>query len=147
LIDIKYKWSMNRFEEFYGNSVTFSTIEQESYIELKTMVFEFINPNIKFRKFNRENNVLTLKADMLEGEFEMLKDILDGKVVDEEKTDKSGELKYLKFFFIHDFEIVNVRILSDADLENAGLLKEVKSEDALDYISDDSESASDNECL
>ncbi len=48
---------MNHFEEFYGETVLYSEIEQISYIDLKDMVFEKINKNIKFRKFGRNNNV------------------------------------------------------------------------------------------
>ena len=68
LIDIKFNGSMNQFEEMYGDHVKYSEIEQESYIDLKGMIFEKINPTIKIRKFNREKQTLTLKADMLDKE-------------------------------------------------------------------------------
>jgi hypothetical protein len=129
LIDIRYKWSMNRFEEFYRDSVKYKDIEQESYIELKTMTFEFINKNIKFRKFDRENGTLTLKANMLESELEKFNSILNGEVLDEEKTEREGEEVYKRFFFMHDFEISNVRIHSPEDDEKAKNNKKAISED------------------
>ena len=75
LIDIRFNGSMNKFEEVYGEHIRYAEIEQESYIDLKSMIFEKINPNIKIRKFNREKNILTLKADMLDKEYQYLQDI------------------------------------------------------------------------
>ena len=121
LIDIKYSYSMNRFEEFYGDCVTYAEIEQESYIDLKSMLFEKINPDIKFRKFNRENNTLTVKADMLDKEFTLLKDILSGDVVNQKatkdkKNNPSGEPVAEYFNFFHEFKISNVKIMTMEDL-------------------------------
>jgi hypothetical protein len=93
LVDIRYKYSMNYFEECYGESVTFSFIEQESYIDLKKMVSEMINEKIKFRKFERNKMALTLKVEMLDEEFEKMKYLIKEK----------------KFEFVHDYEISNIR--------------------------------------
>jgi len=117
LIDIKYSYSMNHFEEFYGDCVTYAEIEQESYIDLKMMVFEKVGSEIKFRKFYRENNSLTVKADMLEKEFDLFKNILNGNVVSQEKKDaQSNEFLKEKFTFFHDFMISNVKIMTKEDL-------------------------------
>jgi len=121
LIDIKFNGSMNQFEEVYGEHVKHAEIEQESYIDLKGMIFEKINPNIKIRKFNREKHTLTLKADMLEKEYQFLQDILAGKVIDEVKTNdkkKNPEgVQYIeKFNFLHDFIISKVKIMTEEDL-------------------------------
>ena len=70
LLDLHYKNSINRFEEFYGESISYSEIEQMSYIDLKEMVFEQINRNIKFRKFGRYKKTLTVKMDILQKEFD-----------------------------------------------------------------------------
>ncbi|MFA5068183.1 MAG: hypothetical protein WC466_09170 [Candidatus Izemoplasmatales bacterium] len=92
-IDIKYKHSMNAFEEWYGESVSYSFIEQESYIDLKRMVSEMINDQIKFRKHERNKMVLTLKVEMLNEEFEKFKYLL-----------KEGKIR-----FVHDYEISNIK--------------------------------------
>lgn len=123
-MDIGYKFSMNKFEENYGEQISYSEIEQESYIDLKSMVFEKISRSIKFRKFNREKNKLTLKADMLSEELQLFKDILNNKIVDEKatgdkKNNPSGKEIYVKFHFIHDFAITNVRIMTKEDLIKA----------------------------
>lgn len=108
LLDLHYKFSMNHFEEFYGDSVTYSSIEQESYIDLKEMVFEQINRGIKFRKFGRQGNVLTVKMDISTSDYESFL-----KIFREESEELSnGEFKNRKFNFLHDFEISNVRELT-----------------------------------
>lgn len=106
LIDIRYKYSINQFEEFYGDSMTYAEVEQESYIDLKRMVFEKVNKNIKFRKFTRQNKILTLKADMLAEEYNKFTEIYSGLTDD-------------KFTFLHDFFISYVRLMSEEDLKNA----------------------------
>jgi len=104
LIDLHYKFSMNHFEEFYGDSVTYSSIEQESYIDLKEMSFEKINRSIKFRKFGRHNNVLTIKMDIKIKDYELFLNIL-----------KNEENKDLRFNFLHDFIVSNPRILTSEE--------------------------------
>lgn len=121
LIDIKFNGSMNRFEEVYGDQISYAEIEQESYIDLKGMIFEKINPNIKFRKFNREKHVLTLKADMLDKEYQLLQDILEKKIINEKatkdkKTNPEGKTIYDRFNFLHDFIISKVKIMTNEDL-------------------------------
>lgn len=121
LVDIKFNGSMNKFEETYGEQISYSEIEQESYIDLKSMIFEKINISIKIRKFNREKNVLTLKADMLEKEFFLLQDIMNGKIINEKatndkKNNPEGEVIMERFNFLHDFIISNVKIMTDEDL-------------------------------
>lgn len=117
LIDIRYAYSMNHFEEFYGDCVTYAEVEQESYIDLKTMVFEKVGEEIKFRKFYRENNSLTVKADMLEKEFNLFKDILNGNVISKDKKNiYTEEVIKEKFTFFHDFIISNVKIMTKEDL-------------------------------
>lgn len=106
LIDIKYKYSLNEFEEFYGDTMSYAEVEQESYIDLKRMVFEKINKHIKFRKFTRQNRTLTLKVDMLSEEYNKFTEIYSGLTED-------------KFVFLHDFCISAVKIMSDEDLKSA----------------------------
>ena len=86
---------MNRFEEYYGESVSYSFIEQESYIDLKKMVAEMVSEKIKFRKFERNKMILTLKVEMLEEELEKLKYLIKEK----------------KIKFLHDYEISDIRKL------------------------------------
>ena len=117
LIDIRYAYSMNRFEEFYGDCVTYADVEQESYIDLKAMVFEKIDLNIKFRKFYRENNCLTIKADMLEWEFKLFNDILNENIISKDKKNiYTEEIMHEKFTFFHDFIISKVKIMTKEDL-------------------------------
>ena len=93
LVDIRYKYSMNHFEECYRESVSYSFIEQESYIDLKKMISEMVSEKIKFRKYERNKMVLTLKVEMLYEELEKLEYLI-----------KENKLK-----FIHDYEISDIR--------------------------------------
>ena len=77
LIDLQYFSSMNAFEECYGDNVSYQELEQSSYIEFKELMFEKIGRGIKFRKYGRIGNILTLKADMLSYEIEKFKNILE----------------------------------------------------------------------
>ena len=104
---------MNKFEEFYGESVSYSSIEQESYIDLKEMSFEQISRGIKFRKFGRQGNVLTVKMDITTPDYELFLKIFRGEGNDKESDDNSGEeVKLNRFNFLHDFEISNIRDLT-----------------------------------
>ncbi len=121
LIDIKFDGSMNKFEETYGDQISYAEIEQESYIDLKVMMFEKVSTNIKFRKFNRENNTLTLKADMLEKEYQFLQDILSKKITNEKatndkKNNPNGDIILEKFNFLHPFIISKIKIMTNEDL-------------------------------
>jgi glycyl-tRNA synthetase alpha subunit len=94
LLDISYIYSMNKFEEFFGDNVSFSYIEQESYIDLKKMMFHYINDKIKFRKFERceKSLTLTLKVEMFENEYKKLKNLI-----------KNNKIK-----FLHDYKITKI---------------------------------------
>ncbi len=94
LMDLTYKFSSNHFEEIYGDHVDYSDIEQSSYIEFKQMVFEFICADVKFKKYHREKNILTLKAEMLDDELQTLINTKD------------------EFEFIHDFHVTNIRVFT-----------------------------------
>ena len=95
LIDIEYELSMNAFEEFYGEHVNYSEMEQESYIEFKLMMFENINENIKFRKLGRFGKCLSIKADMLEEEIKQFDDLLNKDI----------------FNFTTDWKISNITLI------------------------------------
>lgn len=81
LIDLRYKGAMNQFEEFYGYSVTYQELEQQSYVEFKDIMFESINKNIKFRKYGRIGPVLTVKANMYEDEIDKFEDLIEKKKI------------------------------------------------------------------
>lgn len=77
LIDIRYKDSMNAFEEFYRDSVSYYDLEQNSYVEFKDFIFDSISKNIKFRKYGRIGNILTIKADMVENEIKKFTEMIE----------------------------------------------------------------------
>jgi hypothetical protein len=81
LIDLAYKGSMNEFEEFYGFSVTYQELEQQSYIEFKDIMFESINPKIKFRKYGRIGNILTIRAEMYDAEIETCEELIQNNKI------------------------------------------------------------------
>jgi hypothetical protein len=97
LIDLQYYASINEFEEWYGDNVSYQELEQSSYIEFKELMFEGISRGIKFRKYGRIGNVLTIKADMLKSEIEKFKKILE-----------KNDIK-----LIHDWIVSNVTIITD----------------------------------
>jgi len=101
LIDITYKYSMNSFYEFYGYNIPYSLIEQESYVELKQMVHEMINDKIKFRKYNREGMILTLKVEFTNDEKEKFVYLLEKN----------------QFKFLHNYTIKDFRILKNEENE------------------------------
>ena len=72
LIDIQYEGSLNSFECEYGDNVTYQEMEQRSYIEFKELLFTNLCKDIKFRKYGRIGQVLTIKADMLSFEIDKL---------------------------------------------------------------------------
>jgi hypothetical protein len=115
LLDLHYKYSMNHFEEFFGDSVNYSEIEQSSYIDLKEMAFEKISRSIKFRKFGRHRNILTVKMDLSQSEYESFLKIFREEEIDEEASKRAGKTKYIRFNFIHDFTISNIRDLTDEE--------------------------------
>lgn len=142
LLDLHYKFSSNSFEEFYGDGVSYSEIEQTSYIDLKEMVFEKIGKGVKFRKFGRNGRVLTIKMDILPREYELFLRIFNEEDVDEEFTNNIvrnplGRTRYIRFNFVHDFIISNIR-----DLTNEEIIKFKKT---LTIESDDEVASDDND--
>lgn len=110
LIDLEFDGSMNEFEEFYGDSMTYQQVEQESYIDFKHMVNNAIG-KIKFRKvrdISRENS-LTCRLILTAKQYEKFKAIYNGEVVDKEKSTESNTV-YKKFSFLHKFKIHNLRL-------------------------------------
>lgn len=132
LLDLHYKFSTNHFEEFYGDSVTYSSIEQESYIDLKEMAFEQISRGIKFRKFGRVGNILTIKMDISSSDYELFLSIFRE---DDFEDPITGEIKKRKFNFLHDFKISNIR-----DLTMEEKIKFKKTFDSADEDSDEDSS-------
>ena len=97
LIDIQYHDSINAFECWYGEHITYQEIEQKSYIEFKELMFNHICRDIKFRKYGRIGQVLTLKVDMLKSEIENFKNLLEAK----------------KIRLTHNWIISNITIIKD----------------------------------
>ena len=93
LLDITYNGSMNAYYEFFGENVLYSEIEQASYIDLKEMVHEMVNDEIKFRKHEREGKILTLKVELSIEEKEKMDYLLENN----------------KFNFLHNFFIKEIR--------------------------------------
>lgn len=112
LIDLQYHASMNEFEEWYGDHITYQELEQSSYIEFKELIFESISRGIKFRKYGRIGNILTIKADMLKAEIEKFKKILE-----------KNEVK-----LIHGWIVSNVTIITDK-LPDKGKISEDEEEE------------------
>lgn len=120
LIDIQYNDSMNAFECWYGEHVTYQEIEQKSYIEFKESIFSNICRNIKFRKYGRIGQVLTLKVDMLKSEIELLKNLLE--------TDK------LKL--THNWVVSNITIIKDGKLDMSKKMIDDNEETEIDSFED-----------
>jgi hypothetical protein len=78
LIDIQFHESLNYFEYQYGEFVSYKQMEQRSYIDFKELMFDNICREIKFRKFGRVGKILTIKAEMLKGEVDRLRIMLEG---------------------------------------------------------------------
>ena len=95
LINIRYKHSMNKFEECFGENISYAQIEQESYIELKDTLTSRLNRKIKFRKRGREGMVLSVKADMLAEEYEKFLNFI-----------KNKEINFIYEFIISKTEIL-----------------------------------------
>lgn len=96
LIGIRFDGSMNKFEEKYGFSTSYSKIEQLSYVELKEMINCSLEKGIKFRKHAREGMKLLIRA-------EMLKEDMD-KVLE---YNSEGVYK-----FFHNFKISEITLLN-----------------------------------
>lgn len=142
LLDLHYKFSANSFEEFYGDGVSYSEIEQTSYIDLKEMVFEKIGKGVKFRKFGRDGRVLTIKIDILPKEYELFLKVFNEEEVDEEFTNDPirnplGKTKFIRFNFMHDFKISNIRDLTNEEIIKFKKNLTMENEDDIDSIDDD----------
>lgn len=99
LIDIRFYESMNKFEEIYGEGVSYRRLEQDTYVELKAMTFDLLGRKIKFKKcrdLEKYANpmVLTVKAEMTEDEHERFLELYEKK----------------EFIFLYDFIVSQVRI-------------------------------------
>jgi hypothetical protein len=101
LIDLSYMGSMNEFEEFYGFSVTYQELEQQSYVEFKDIMFEKVNSKIKFRKYGRIGNILTVRAEMYQEEIQKFEELIQNNKI---KT-------------IYDWIVKDVTILKEEDYE------------------------------
>jgi len=123
LLDIRYGGSKNEFEEFYGDTVSYQEIEQESYQDLKMMVENEVG-KVKFRKARDISGdyFLTCKLEMSEVQFEVFDSIIKGEVINLKKTNDFignplGDIIYKKFKFLHDFIIVNIRFQGEDEEE------------------------------
>ncbi len=124
MIDLQYFDSLNAFECWYGDHISYQEIEQRSYIEFKELMFSEICRDIKFRKDGRIGQVLTIKADMLKNEVEKFKSLLE----------------YDKIKLTHNWIISNVVILKDGGPATLNKRPNEKNEDDYSGFSfDDSE--------
>lgn len=101
LIDLVYGGTMNQFEEFYGESVSYQELEQKSYIELKDMLVSEIG-RIKFRKAREISTTkgLACKLEMSKSQYDKFMGIYESK---DKKVNSV-------FSFIYGFKISNARI-------------------------------------
>lgn len=123
LIDIQYEGSLNSFECEYGDNVTYQEMEQRSYIEFKELLFTNLCKDIKFRKYGRIGQVLTIKADMLSFEIDKLL-----KMISE------NEVKLM-----HNWIISNLTVITDSKKfdENNKKMKKLSNEDNEDDEEDE----------
>lgn len=107
LIDLVYDGAMNQFDEFYGDSVSYHELEQQSYIELKSMLTTAIG-RMKFRKAREiiAPKGLTCKLEMSQNQYDKFIDIYN----------RTGEKsRYDNFSFVYGFKIDNVRLDTEPD--------------------------------
>lgn len=111
LVDLVYNGAMNEFEEFYGDSVSYQELEQESYIELKSMLVSELG-RIKFRKAREmmPSHGLTCKLEMTKGQHSKFLSIYEEKLKDKENSPY--------FSFTYGFKITNLR--ADPDPHGTG---------------------------
>lgn len=117
LVDLEYRGNQNQFLEFYGDSVNYQHVEQESYIEFKTMVDDYIG-KIKFRKAREisKDYSLTCRLTMTPSQYSLFQAIYKGEAVDEEESTEE-EVVYKRFFFLHDFTLRNLRLYDEPNSE------------------------------
>ena len=99
-IDIRFYESMNKFEEVYGEGVSYRRLEQGTYVELKSMTFDLLGRKIKFKKcrdLEKFSNpmILTVKAEMKDFEYLRFMELYEQK----------------EFVFLYDFIVSQVRIM------------------------------------
>lgn len=110
LVDLEFNGSQNKFEEIYNDSVSYQEIEQESYIDFKSMVNNWIG-KVKFRKardISKENS-LTCRLSMTPSQYRKFEAIYKGEELNK-STSTSENLIYYKFRFLHDFKVCNLRM-------------------------------------
>ena len=120
LIDLRYHSSMNHFEEYYGDNISYQELEQSSYIEFKELIFDNIHRNIKFRKYGRLGNILTIKADMLKLEIEKFKKLLE-----------KNEVRLM-----HGWVVSNVTIITDKFLDKGKVSEDDEEDDEFNDFED-----------
>lgn len=110
LVDLEFDGSPNKFDEFYGDAISYQQVEQESYIEFKIMVSEFVG-KVKFRKAREisKSSSLTCRLTMNEKQYSLFEAIYKGETIDEKKSTEE-QVVYKRFFFLHDFKICNIRL-------------------------------------
>ena len=106
LIDIRFYESMNKFEEVYGEGVSYRRLEQDTYVELKSMTFDLLGRKIKFKKcrdLEKVSNpmILTVKAEMTDVEHLRFVELYEQK----------------EFIFLYDFIVSQIRIMEPNEEE------------------------------
>lgn len=96
LIDIRFAYSMNKFEEEYNDSVSYADLKQETYIQLKNQINELLNRKVKFRKYEHNGMVLTIRSEISKNEFELIKE-----------KNEEGYFEFLYSFIISDVRLLN----------------------------------------
>jgi hypothetical protein len=109
---------MNAFEEYFGEHILYAELEQSSYIEFKSIIFETISSSIKFRKYGRIGPVLTVKADFLKPEIDRFKKLLEKD----------------KLQMVHGWVVSNVTIITDNKLLGTNNIEENYQEENFDDI-------------
>lgn len=102
LIDIRYYSSMNRFEEVYGEGISYRRLEQDTYVELKSMINTSIGKKLHFKKCrdlekNSNPMILTIMSEMSPEEYHH---ILMMK--------KKGEFAFMYDFIVSDIYLHEV---------------------------------------
>src|SRR5574343_1021211 len=94
LSDLVFNGSMNKFEEIYGEHITYKELKQYSYIELKEMINESIGKVKKIRKVRDDSKKvgLTCRIQMTEEQYDKLLSIYSS-------NQESGDNKSFKFLY------------------------------------------------
>ena len=136
LIDIQYHDSLNAFECSYGDNISYQEIEQRSYIEFKEAMFNHICREIKFRKYGRIGQVLTIKADMLKEEIENFKNMLERE-----------EIRLIHNWIISDVIIIKDSKKFEASNKGKKYLRDEDDSEGEDILSDGFNNDLDEEIL